>query len=221
MNLGEIVRGRKHTARVFVEYAGERGGFGIDRVSTNLIGAEVRVAADCTLPRPGTSLVPLGMPTEATVSENIRIVELSLTPSSDAGDQIEGSIAVHTSVDGFELLSIPVKATLVQPVKAYPSILSFDDTATDVKTRQTVTMVSLLQEPFRILTVDPADSELQCSYTEKVVEDEAEIVVKATGACLVRLRKTGLQVRIRLMNSKEELSVPLELVPREVAYGQE
>ena len=219
LNLGEVVRGRERTARVFVSYVGDREDFDVIDARTSVVGASASKLSQRLLRHAEEQRVAVDLPEEIILHDNVRVVEMSLTPMLKEREKLEGELTIRTNVEGFGRMSVPVKGIVVCPVKAYPSILNFGSVPSPAVEEQTFTLVSLTREPFRIVAVDSPAPELDCSYPDSLIHFEAEVVVRPTIACLQELRKTGLRVHIELPDSKEELTIPLEVLSGEEALA--
>lgn len=211
LNLGDVVRDRPHTARVFVEFTGQKRDFEIEGLDSTLTDARLQQFSNMSQAQI-ESIWP-NAPQKTDLGNHLYMVEVTLTPRDDVGNKLEGMISIKTNVHGYEQLSIPISAKIVSAVKAYPSILCVNKSvAPNVGVTKKVTLVSILREPFEILAVEPADGEIKYTFPTGTVESESEIVITATGIAMRRLCDSGVQVRIKLITTQEEVSVPVRLV---------
>jgi hypothetical protein len=210
LDLGEIVRGRPHATTCFVTYHGGESGFDIQDVGSTSIDATVRKSTP-TSRRPSELHELSGVSSDVRVLRHVYPVDLTIIPWGKAGDTLEGEITLDTSVKGIGQLSVPVTATIVSPVRAYPSIVSFGKVSADRDARQSLMLVSLRREAFRIERVDSPDL-ARCTYSSALADEQVDVAISAPASVVSKLCEDGLTIHVRLVNSNEEVSVPVEFV---------
>lgn len=205
--LGDVVAGEAGKAICFLHYRGEQDDFKVRSVSCSLDEADAKwyPASDQTklrkwLRRAGSDL---------RTTPGVWCVELTI-PARGAGvEPIEGTVRIATNIKGFERMLIPIAGRVVPPVRLYPSVLSFGPDAGVDRSRKIVTAVSLVSEPFRIVSAESSDSSIQCRFNQTPATTNAEIeVIKS------RLRHSAggiVQVRFEFLENKRAVVIPLQI----------
>jgi len=211
LDLGDIVCGRPHSTTCFLRYSGDWADFEVEEVTSSVEGTTL-LQHSCSKPElPLVRRFYPDAPKNLQLPQDTRILRLSFSPPEGVLGRIEGTISICTNVKGYEELVVPVTARVVTPVRCYPDVLYFGEVSPNDDLRQTVTLVSTVGEAFQIDAVQPGDSDLQCTFSPSVVQRETTIEFAATGSGALRLAGKSVQIRGRLVNSGDELSLVLSV----------
>jgi hypothetical protein len=209
LHLGDLVIQRECSARCFVKYTGSWKELEVQIDDVSLDGA-VLVSHSCTTSEEkGSPVLALGCRRRVNARQRTKVLEFVFRAARNGPSRVRGSIVVRTNIEGYELLTIPVKGRIRCPIQAYPSMLVFSDVDPQASLRQAVTLVSRVAEPFEITSVEGAPASIQCEYPHMAVSDRADIVFRASGRALLEAAGSDVLVRLRLCRSGEEVTVPL------------
>lgn len=209
LDLGRVVAGRPKVGVCFVNYSGDWEGFAVEKVTSTLEGAEFTSYSTEDLDR-ARRWWPDARG-DVSVSPGTRVVELSFDPPMRVSGKIERRIHIHTSVEGYERISLPVVARVIGPVRVLPGVLSFGEVLPEEKVQKTVTLLAMVDQPFRIVAVEPNNSDLQCTFPTSRVNGQAEIQFVANGSAAIKLAGTTVQIRVGLVDAGQECALSLPL----------
>lgn len=113
----------------------------------------------------------------------------------DIGKTKIDTIIVHTNIEGFENMSIPVFAQVKNPVTLYPSVILFTDVKPDEVITKAIEVVSFDDSPFQIISVKTGNTGInylikQSSGNLKTLEFSAK------GADLLNLSESNIEIEI-------------------------
>jgi hypothetical protein len=115
----------------------------------------------------------------------------------DLGETEIDMVVIHTNIDGFEEISIPVFAELVNPVQLYPSTLLFTDVKPDKIASKTVEVLSLDGSPFQVLSVEARNAEINYNTTPGFSKQKT-LSLSAKGTTLLNLSDTSIEIEIEV-----------------------
>jgi len=139
------------------------------------------------IPRKGSiSIVP-----------NTRVLQVAYAAGVQDIGRGRDTVVIHTNIDGFEEISVPVYTEVVPPVGLYPSILVFMDVQPDDTVTETVEVVSRDGSDFEIVSVNAGDSEINHFATPGLAKRKT-LSLSAKGANLLSLSDTGLEIDVEV-----------------------
>lgn len=210
VSLGRIVPGQTKTATVSVHFTGD---FPLEicealckknqvKVVHNLLSQELarefRHGINSTRP----SLI---MP-------NSYVLQITYEAGTeDLGKTEIDTVVIHTNIDGFEEISIPVFAKVVNPVRLYPSTLVFTGVKPDKITSKTVEVVSLDGSPFQVISVKAKNAEINYNTTPGFAKRKS-LSLSAKGITLLNLSDTILEIEVEVrgqLPKKQNLQLPI------------
>jgi hypothetical protein len=148
---------------------------------------------------------------------NLRLLKVELTPPANETGELGGEIAVVTNIPSFERLSIPVTVRVVPPVAAMPSMLSFGEVSAKAETTRAITLVSLLDQPIKVLDVAPRVSGLRWSL---VAGRGGELQLEFTAAADAVRKLSGSSLQVRLEAGARQAAVQLPVHGWEASHDQ-
>jgi hypothetical protein len=118
----------------------------------------------------------------------------------DIGKKTIDTIVIHTNIDGFEKISVPVYAKVVNPVGLYPSVLLFTSIKPDEIVTKSVEVVSMDDRQFQIVSVNVGNSEINY-FTSPGFAKRKTLKFSAKGATLLNLSVTNLEIEVELKDA--------------------
>jgi hypothetical protein len=214
LSLGELVEGSETTTSCFLTYSGEDEDFRVDEVISTLAGTIIRTGFSAsTKTKTGQSQRNDGSePREPALAPSVRLLNITFRPVGEAGDTLEGSVFIHTNIRGYEHLTVPVRAAIVGPIKACPSVLTFGRPFAEGRFRDSSMLLSRLEEPFEILGYDCPCTGVEIEFPKGVNEREANLVITAGESALTTLSAGSVVFYVKLVSSGRTVSVPLKCV---------
>jgi hypothetical protein len=134
------------------------------------------------------------------VAKNNRVLELTFEPTDNLMDNVSGTIVLNTSVPGYERFTIHVAGAIKSPVQSFPSVVALDQ-----ENECSVTLVSLIDQPFEIVDID-CDSAITCQY-DKTMKKEHQLHIRKSGTP----ESMSFIVRYRLDKEQTIIDYPLTL----------
>lgn len=197
VDLGKIVPGQTKTGLVSVHFTGdiplEIGEVSCEKkqvkVVQNLLSQELarKLRHGRTSGRESSLIVPNTYVLQITYEAGIR----------DIGKTAIDTIVIHTNIDGFEKISVPVFAKVVNPVRLYPSVLLFTSVKLDEIVTKAVEVVSLDGRQFQIVSVNAGNSEINYFITPGFAKRKT-LRFSAKGATLLSLSVTSLEIEVEV-----------------------
>jgi len=161
LDLGRLVAGATYTTYCHLTYSGD---VPLDVAEVELVARGLKGDWRILERELAEGLVPAAPGTVALVGNNACILALSLMPEPDFVGDVEGALYVHTSVEGFQTLRVPLMCRVVAPVLLLPEVLFLGEIRSGQSVQKTITTVSMTRDPFRIVGVDTATTGLNCSF---------------------------------------------------------
>jgi uncharacterized protein DUF1573/peptidase C39-like protein len=209
LNLGEIVAGEAGHARFFVQADGDWSGNVVEGVTSTLEGATFAIGD--TEDRINPTHLALKGAKRVSTPPNTEVVKMCLRPQNVSPSRINGTIFVHTSVPGYERISVAVSGHVVLPVATYPSIINFGELADGVSRRQTVIIRSRVQKQFRILNIVPDCKQLNVVPADSNWHDTREIEFETNGSAARALNWSNVRINVELADSGDTYSIVLPI----------
>lgn len=209
LDLGEIVQGEASSAVCYVHFDGDWEDFKVQKVTTTLAGSKCEHYASGDMVRLRSKL-PEGLQ-EPQVPQGTELVELSVTPGYASLDEIDAAVYVHTNVKGFERVTVPVTGRLVPPVAVYPGIISFGEISEGEQAEQAVTLVSRIQQRFRILAVEPGLEGVKAVIPDADWHHEAEVRFRTAGAAAAETNDSTVRIEVELSETGKKVSLALPI----------
>jgi len=208
---GKIIPGQKKTATVSMHFT---GGFPLEIREVSCEKKQVKVAHNVLSQELGQQ-IRRGMMSgkEPTlIIPNTHVLQVTYEAGiSDTGKTAIDTIVIHTNIDGFEKISVPVYAKVVNPVGLYPSVLPFTDVKPDEIVQKSVEVVSLDGKPFQIVSVNTGNTGINYS-TKPGFAKRKTLKFSAKGAALLNLSVTSLEIEVEVRSvlpKRHSLKLPL------------
>jgi hypothetical protein len=201
ITLDRFFIGRETSYRCFIRYTGEWNDFQVELESADLTGAKIIRHKCLTLDQVNFSdnSIHTKTPISKSVVKNTRILELTFEPTGNPLDNVSGKIQLKTNVSGYEHFTLHVSGTINLPIQAFPGSI-------DVVKEKTVTLVSLVDKPFRIVGID-CDSALTCQYDSSKQKEQTIQIIK-TGTP----KSHNLILRCHLDDEPLPINIPLTIL---------
>ncbi|MCL2683530.1 MAG: cysteine peptidase family C39 domain-containing protein [Bacteroidales bacterium] len=212
INLHRFFAGRENTFRCFISYTGEWNDFQIELESTDLIGVELLRHECLPLDQSVFSSTLIEVQSKAeisrTVGKNNRFLNLVFRSNESLSERISGTIILKTNIKGYERFTLHVSGEIISPVQAFPNVADIrnDDECL-------VTLVSLVDEPFRIVGID-CDSAVSCQYDPSKLLKEHCIRIKKNA----ELASCHFNISYQLEKDTMPINLPLPLLVEAFAF---
>lgn len=197
---GKITPGQKRTATVSVHFTGD---FPLKILEVSCEKKQVKVVHN-NLSRELAQQFRRGMTSakEPTwIMPNTHVLQVTYEAGiRDLGKTAIDTIFVHTNIDGFEKISVPVFAKVVNPVGLYPSVLLFTNVKPNEFVTKTVEVVSLDGRQFQIVSVNVENSEINY-FIAPGFSKRKTLKLSAKGAALLSLSVTNLEIEVELRDA--------------------
>jgi hypothetical protein len=129
----------------------------------------------------------------------------------DLGKTAIDTVVIHTNIDEFKEISVPVFAEVVNPVRLYPSTLLFTGIKPDEIATKAVEVVSLDGRPFQIISVKAENDEIDY-YTDPGFAKRKTLSLSAKGLTLLSLSDTSLEIEVEVRGAlpkRHSLKLPI------------
>lgn len=211
--LGRIVPGQTKTATVSVHFTGD---FPLEIGEISCEKKQVKVVHNI-LSQELARQFRHGMTSGeelAWTMRNTHVLQITYEAGTDdIGKTAIDTVVIHTNIDGFEEISVPVYARVVNPVGLYPSVLVFGDVQPDEVVTRTIEVVALDGRAFQIVSVNAGDIEIDY-FTLPGFANRKTLEFSAKGATLLRLSDASLEIEIEMsgaLRTKQSLKLPIHV----------
>ncbi len=198
--LGKVIPGQKKTATISMHFTGD---FPLEIRELSSEKKQVKVVHNVLSQKLARQLrhgVTSGKE-PMLIIPNTHILQVIYEAGiSDIGKKTIDTIFIHTNVDGFEKISVPVYAKVVNPVGLYPSILPFTDVKPDEIVTKSVEVVSMDDRQFQIVSVNVGNSEINY-FTSPGFAKRKTLKLSAKGASLLSLSEANLEIEVELRDT--------------------
>ncbi len=133
---------------------------------------------------------------------------MAWVPDKPTDRLVQGRLIIHTDVERFERVTIPVTARVVAPVGLFPSVLSFGEVAAEGTVAQTVKVASRGHAPFRVVGIRPDTPGIESWFTTASDGTRGELKFIAESDAAVAAAGTSFLIDIQLQTG-ETLSLRL------------
>jgi len=209
--LGRIVPGQKKTATVSVHFTGDVP-FEIREVLCDKKQVKVVQHFLSQESAPQFKYGIVSGKKRSLIMRNTYVLQVTYEAEiKDIGETEIDTIVIHTNIDGFEEISVPVYAQVLNPVGLYPSVLPFTSVKPDEIVTKDVEVVSLDGRPFQIVSINTGNTGINYS-TEPGFAKRKTLRFSAKGATLLSLSEANLEIEIEVggeLPMKQSLKLPI------------
>lgn len=126
--------------------------------------------------------------------------------NSDIGKTVIDTLTINTNIEGFEEITVPVYARVVNPVGLYPSVLLFLDTKPDEVPTRKIEVVPLDGRPFQIVSVNTGNLEIDYVILPGL-GNRKTLKFTAKGKKLLSMLDTSLEIEIEIEDASTEKQI--------------
>jgi len=213
--LGRIVPGQIKTARVCVHFTGD---FPLEIRKVSCEEGRVKVTQRFLSQDSAHEFANGMVPDKELIGimPNTHVLQLTYEAGTgEMGKRRIDTVVIHTNIDGFEQISVPVFASVVKPVGLYPSILVFWGVKPDETLTKTVEVASWDGSQFEIVSVSAGDSEISY-FTTPGFAKRKTLSLSAKGANLLSLSDASLKIDVDVRGAlakRYTLELPIYVRP--------
>ena len=212
LRLDRLYHGRQCNTRCFLSYTGAWDDFDVKVDGSSLRGVRLR---DYSCQSVGDKCPEGTTPGRAQyrqTSETVKILEFTFDPLGNLHDKIDGEVAITTNVAGYERLSLKISGTIESPVKAYPDTLVFGEIRPDASLQSSITVTSLVNESFRITSVNTFSETIECEYPRTLIKDKGTLHFRTNAHGALAMNGGKILITIVLESSRQRLILPIDVV---------
>jgi len=202
--LGQMSPGQTQTALLSIHYTGE-GPFEIrDTLSEK---RQVRVD-DVVLSQGSTGEFMYGQRAEQQrvyIRPNTHVLRITYQAQArDVNDTAIDTVIIHTGIDRFREIRIPVVAQVLPRVGLYPSLLPFRTTEFAEATVRNVEVISRDGTPMRIISVNAEGAGIEHAATPGFAKHHT-LTLSAPRAAFLSLAGKSLDIEVELQGTSREM----------------
>ncbi|MDH4240361.1 MAG: cysteine peptidase family C39 domain-containing protein [Phycisphaerae bacterium] len=145
-----------------------------------------------------------------TVGSNKKYLQIEIIPEQNAFGMITTELFVHTNIEDYKKLRVPIVAEVKHPIELSPSILYLRRIKHGVTIDKTIRAWSPDGVPFRIARVDTGDTGLQSTYSQDE-NGKTHIAFHGKIDDPSKITDREINILVELLDSKKSLSIKLPL----------
>ena len=136
------------------------------------------------------------------MARNNRQLKLVFEPTGGLSEEVGGTITLKTSVPGYEQFTLNVAGQIRPPVQAFPGVVNLSGDS-----ECCVTLVSRVNQPFRIVDVDCETDAISCRYESDTEQMEQQIFFRKSGDISLQ----SMDVKCQFSDYSSVENIPLRI----------